>query len=514
LSGELLLGIDLGTTLIKAIIFTSDGVEVGSSEREVQVDYPRPGWAEQDPEMLWRVTASVIREALNRSHVDPSEIAGVSLTGQMHGTFLIDDDGRPARPKAIIWLDSRSKNILREYYDRNLADRIYDITGWRLITSMQLMHLLWLKENESKVLERTRIFMACKDYIRYRLTGVPLTDLTDASVTGLMDIRNGVWSEEILELTGIPTHILPEIKVPWECAGEVTEEAARITGLKAGTPVAVGAGDICSTALGAGVVNPGQLTAIIGTAGVYELAVDEIVLDKERKYSVAYHAVPGRWLLATFQMTAGAALRWFKDEFCYEERVKAKEKGVTPYVLMDEEAASSPVGANGIIFHPFLQGERSPFVNPDARGILFGLGLWSKRRDVIRAILEGVALAARDNVELFKKKGLKIKEVRLTGGGAKSPLWSQILTDVLGVKLVIPKVKDCGALGSAIEAGVVSRVFKDPYEGVERMIRVEKEYRPNSKNVEKYEKLFRLYRRLYEKLWEMYEATARTYSEL
>ncbi len=512
--GPYLLGIDLGTMLIKAVIFTADGEEVSSNGMEVGVEYPRPGWAEQDPEMLWKTTCKVIKGLLEKAPIAPEEIEGISLTGQMHGTFLVDKDGRPARKRAIIWLDSRSKEIMNQFYERGVADTIYDVSGWRLITSMQVLHLKWLLENEKEVLERTAHFMACKDYIRFRLTGEAAMDYTDASVTGLMDLRRATWSQEILKITGIPEGILPELKGSWELGGEVTREASSETGLRKGTPVAVGAGDICATALGAGAVNPGQLTAIIGTAGIYELTVDKPLLDEKRTYSVAYHAIPDKWLLEAVQMTAGAALRWFKDEFCGEEAREAAERGVSPYVILDEKAAGSPVGSRGVIFHPFLQGERSPFINPDARGLLFGLGLWTGKGDVVRAILEGVAMAAKDNIEVFRQRGATVNEIRMTGGGAKSPLWSQIMSDVLGTRIRVPKVKECGALGSAIEAGVAAKVFRDPVEGAEKMVKIEKEYTPNHENTEKYQRIFRLYKKLYETIWNIYGEASELFSNL
>jgi len=515
LSGKsLLLGIDLGTTLIKAVVFDENGNQVASNSQEVSVEYPKPGWAEQDPEALWDVTCRVVRECLSRNKIDPASISGISLTGQMHGSFLIDREGKPARKKAIIWLDTRSQEILEEYYRTSLADRIYDVSGWRLITSMQVMHLSWLLRNEPETIKKAKCLMACKDYIRYKLTGEPYMDITDASVTGLMDISKGKWSSELVSELGIPEEILPEIKNSWEYAGEVTEEAAKRTGLKPGIPVAAGAGDICSTALGSGVVRPGQLCAIIGTAGIYELAADKPLKDPERKYSVAFHAIPNSWLLEAVQMTAGVALRWFRDEFCEAEKMEAREKGVSVYAIMDREAEGSPIGANGVIFHPFLQGERSPFVKPSARGVFYGLGLWTKRADLIRAVLEGVAYAARDNIELFRGRGIEIREVRITGGGAASDIWCRIMSDVLNLKITVPVVKECGALGSAIEASIVAGINRDPVEAAERMVRIERTFTPNQQNVEKYQKLFQLYKKLYELLWNYYDEAWKTYSSL
>ncbi|RLE68232.1 MAG: xylulokinase, partial [Thermoprotei archaeon] len=236
--------------------------------------------------------------------------------------------------------------------------------------------------------------------------------------------------------------------------------------------------------------------------------------DPERKYSVAFHAIPNSWLLEAVQMTAGVALRWFRDEFCEAEKMEARRKGVSAYTLMDKEAEGSPIGANGVIFHPFLQGERSPFVKPSARGVFYGLGLWTKRADLIRAVLEAVAYAAKDNIDLFRRRKIEIREVRITGGGAASEIWCRIMSDVLNLKVTTPSVKECGALGAAIEASIVAGINKDPANAAERMVKVEKVFTPNQQNVEKYRRLFRLYKKLYELLWDYYDESWRTYSSL
>lgn len=510
-----LLGIDLGTSLIKVGIFTEEGRLVDAIGKEVIVESPKAGWAEQDPEILWKITCNLIRKCLKRNNILSSEITGIGLSGQMHGTFLIGHNGELARSKAIIWLDSRSQDILGEYYEKGFADVIYEKTGWRLIPSMQIMHLSWLKRNEPETLKRSRYFVTCKDFIRYKLTGEIYTDITDASVTGLFDIFNKSWSKEIIQLLGLNIdNLLPEIRKPWEYAGEVTLQAAKQTGLRAGTPVAIGAGDICSTALGAGVIEPGQLCIIIGTAGIYELVTNKPILDPEKAYSIVCHAIPDSWLLGCFQMTAGVCLKLFKDEFCYEEIIRAKRCKRRVYELLDKKAEQSPVGSNGLIFHPFLQGERSPFVKPAMRGLLFGLNLKTRKEDVIRAILEGVGYAAKDNIEVFRNRGLSIREARITGGAANSPLWCQILADVLDTTILVPTVKDAGLLGSVIEAGVVAKLYNNPFEAAKRMVKIERIFEPNSHNVEKYLKLYPLYKKLYTLLWDFYEEFIKVYNEL
>jgi xylulokinase len=510
-----LLGVDLGTMLIKAAIFSEKGELVSATSKEVAVEFPRPGWAEQDPETLWKITCNVIKSCLRKSGISSSEIAGVGLSGQMHGTFLINHNRELARPKAIIWLDSRSQEILNEYYQKGFAGTIYERTGWRLIPSMQVMHLSWLKRNEPETLKKSKYFVACKDFIRYKLTGEIYTDITDASVTGLFSISNKSWSEEITQLLNLDIDdILPEIRMPWEYAGEITPEAAKQTGLKAGTPVTIGAGDICSTALGAGVIEPGQLCIIIGTAGIYELVTNKPILDPEKTYSIVCHAVPDSWLLGSFQMTAGACLRLFKDEFCYEEIIKARKYGNKVYELLDKKAEQSPVGSNGLIFHPFLHGERSPFVKPAMRGLLFGLSLKTKKEDVVRSILEGVGYAAKDNIDVFKSKNLDIREARVTGGISNSPVWCQILADILNMNILVPSIRDSGILGSIIEASIIAKLYNNPKEAAKKMVRVERIFEPNRHNAEKYLKLYSLYKKLYTLLWDFYEEFTKTCLEL
>jgi len=493
--------------LIKAAIFDVNANLISLSSREINVEFPKPGWAEQDPNILWKTTCDVIKNCLRKSGISSSEILGVGLTGQMHCTFLIDNKGHLLRNKAIIWLDSRSQDILSEYSQRGLVDVLYEITGWRLIPSMQLLHLIWLKRNESETLKKEGIFLSCKDYIRYKLTGELCTDITEASVSGLFNPIKKSWSEEVLQLTNLTdiSNILPEIRNPWELAGEVNIQASKETGLRVGTPVAVGAGDICSSALGAGAVKPGQLCMIIGTAGIYELVTDTPVMDHAKSYSIVCHAVPDVWLLGSFQMTAGASLRWFKDEFCYEEIVKAKRLRSDVYKLIDKKAEQSPLGAKGVIFHPYLKGERSPFVKPAAIGLLFGLSLETKKEDILRAILEGVAYAAKDNIDVFKNRGINITEIRLTGGAANSHIWCQILTDVLGMCVLVPKIKDSGILGSIIETSVATGLYRHISEATKKFVKIERIFSPNLDNVKKYSKLFSMYRKLYKLLWDFYE---------
>lgn len=510
----LLLGIDVGTTLIKSIVFNIKGEILGSYSLELPVERPRPGYVEQDLSKLENAFYITIRSCLTANNIPPEKICVVSITAHQHGTFLLDKNGKPVLDRAIIWPDIRTQDILMEFCEKNLDKIIYKISGWRLITSLQLLHLIWLKRFKPAETSKAKYFLSCKDYLRYKLTDKLCTDVTDASYTGIMDIRKRIWSRELIEELGISYEIFPEIKDPWEDGGFVTEIASRRTGLKTGTPVVVGAGDGPLTVLGSGAVKPGQLGIIIGTAGVYGLVSNRPDLDPEMRHHVCCFPRPNSWLLLCLQMNTASALKWFKDVFGYEEVLQSEKEGLSPYKLMDMKASSSSVGAKGIMFHPFLQGERSPFTKPTARGIFFGFGTWNTKSDFIRAVLEGVGLSARDNIEVFRERGYSLTEAIMAGGGAKSEFWPRVFADILNLEIKIPKVEECGALGSAILGSVYLRIYKDIDEACDSMIKFEKCYHPEPTNVEKYNLIFPLYRKLYKTLWDVYDEFWKTYQLL
>jgi len=512
--GYLLLGIDVGTTLIKSVAFNEKGDIVGSYSMELPVEKPKPGYVEQDLLKLENAFYITIRKCLTASSISPERIGVVSITAHQHGTFLLDKNGKPVLDRAIIWPDIRTQDILMELCEKNLDRKIYQISGWRLITSLQFLHMMWLKRFRQDEINKARYFLSCKDYLRYKLTGEFCTDVTDASYTGMMDIRKRTWSKELIEEFGLSYEVFPEIRDPWEYGGSVTEVASRLTGLKPGTPVVVGAGDGPLTVLGSGAVTPGQLGIIIGTAGVYGLVSNRPDLDPQMRHHVCCFPRPNTWLLLCLQMNTASALKWFKDVFGYEEASQSEKEGLSPYSLMDIKASSSTVGARGVIFHPFLQGERSPFTKPTARGIFFGFGMWSTKSDFIRAVLEGVGFSARDNIEIFRERGYNLRGATMAGGGAKSEFWPQIFADILNLEMKIPKVEECGALGSAILGSVYLKVYKDIDKACDAMIKFKKCFHPEPTNVEKYNLIFPLYRKLYKTLWDVYDEFWKTYQLL
>ncbi len=500
-----LLGIDNGTTVTKAALFDMEGREVAVGSQEVEVSHPEPGWAEQSMDEIWQATVQAIRDCLAQAAIDPAAIAGISLSGHGGGVWLLDRNGRPVRD-AIIWLDGRAK----PYLDRWAADgrlaELYDESGWSLFAGIGACTIFpWLMEHEPESLDRAHVNLFSKDWTKFRLTGELNTDPTMASIAH-MNYQTGRYSERVLELSGIAQyqHLLPTIVPSWEIAGRVTAQAAEETGLAAGTPVACGAWDGTSSTLGAGAIGVGEAASVIGTAGVHVVVSAEPDLDPERNYSLMYHTVPNRFVKNSLTMLAAGNLNWFEKEFCLAEREEAEREGVSVYQVIEREVAEVPVGAGGVIYLPFLQGERAPFVKPEARGVFFGLGDWHRRAHLLRAIFEGVALSTRDNYACMQK-GKPLETTYLTGGGSRSPVWCQIMADCTGNAMKIPSGVELGARGAAINAGVAVDLFADHAAAVQQMVRIEREYVPNAGRAARYDKVYTLYRDLIAAVWPVWE---------
>ncbi len=505
-----LLGIDNGTTTTKATLFDLDGNEIAvSSGRDVKTSHPEPGWAEQSMEEIWLATASAIRNCLERAAVDPANIAGVSLSGHGGGVWLLDKSGVPVRP-AIIWLDGRAKPYLDRWGEQGLLSEFYDLSGWNLFAGIGPVTIFpWLLDHEPESLEKASVNLTSKDWTKYCLTGELSTDPSMASIA-LIDFKTGDYSDALLRLAGIGEyrHLLPKIIPPWQVAGKITRQAAEMTGLKEGTPVSSGAFDGTCSTLGAGAYHAGEACSNIATAGVHCVLSPEPSLDSERVYSLMCFTVPGVFYKTSMAQVAAGNLDWVEREFCASERAEAKDKGVSVYDVINDEINTVPVGSGGVIYLPFLQGERAPFVKPEARGVFFGLGDWHSRSHLLRAVFEGVALSTRHNIEAMIKKG-RLDTIYVSGGGSKSPIWCQIIADCTGSKVRVPAGADSGSRGAAINAGVAAGVFKDHAEGVRRMVNIKCEYEPIQQNISKYDDLFCLYKGLIQAVWPVWEESAR-----
>ncbi len=505
---EYLIGIDLGTSGTKTVLFDRFGTVLSASTVEYPLYQEHNGWAEQDPADWWHAAAETIRAVLTDSGVDPGDVKGLGISGQMHGLVMLDKSGAVLR-KSIIWCDQRTGRECREITERVGAERLIQITANPAMTGFTASKILWVRNHEPKLYEKCAHILLPKDYVRYMLTGEFATEVSDASGMQLLDVPNRCWSKELLDLLEIDEALLPKVYESPEITGAVTKEAAALTGLKAGTPVVGGAGDNAAAAVGTGVVRNGKAFTTIGTSGVVFAHTDQITIDPKGRVHTFCCAVPGAWHVMGVTQGAGLSLKWFRDNFCQPETATAASMGVDPYVLMDQEAERSPIGCNRLLYLPYLMGERTPHLDPDCRGVFFGLSAIHTKADLIRAVMEGVTYSQRDSVEILRGMGVEMEEMLACGGGGTSPLWRQMLADVYNCPVKTVKSKEGPALGAAILAGVGAGLYPSVQEACAAMIRLNPAQEPIPEHVPKYEAFYRVYTSLYPALKENYQLLAK-----
>jgi xylulokinase len=495
---QTLLGIDLGTTGVKAALFA---VEDGRVLADAFVDYPlyhpAPGWAEQQPEEWWQATIAAIKACLVKGARQQLQVCGVGLSGQMHGVVLLDEQQQVLRP-CIIWADQRSDAQCRWMTERVGAKQLIEYTSNPALTGFSAPKLLWVREHEPELFARARTMLLPKDYIRYRLTGRIAMEISDAAGTCLLDVRRGVWSQEVLQALELDPALLPQVVPADTACGTISEEVAALTGLPSGIPVAGGGADNACGAVGNGVVSPGLALVSVGTSGIVLAHAETPQVDTSGPVPRVHtfnHAVPGAWYLMGVTQGAGLSLRWVRDNIGLPERALERWTGVDAYETLSQEAESVPPGCDGLLFLPYLQGERTPHLDAYARGGWIGLTASHDRRYLIRSVLEGVAFSLKDCFSIIQEQGLTLEQVRATGGGAKSPLWRQIIADVLGVELVTTNATEGPAFGAALLAGVAAGVYASVVEACERTVRVVEHTEPQRAAV--YEQAYGIYRALY-----------------
>ncbi|MCL5074494.1 MAG: xylulokinase [Chloroflexi bacterium] len=491
-----LMGIDVGTTGAKTLIISESGDVAAKAMAEYPLCTPHPNWSEQDPEDWWSATVQSIQAALARANVSPRKIKGMGLTGQMHGLVLLDADGRALRP-AMLWNDQRSENECREITERIGISRLMELVCNPALPGFTAPKILWVRKHEPQVYEKVAHILLPKDYIRYRLTGEFSTDVSDASGMLLLDIRRRAWSDEMLRALQIPREWLPTSSESTTVTGGVTAHAAQATGLHTGLPVVGGGGDQAAQAVGSGIVANGLVSATIGTSGVVFAHTDELRVEPQGRLHAFCHAVPGKWHVMGVMLSAGGSLRWFRDVLGQLEKTVADLTGRDPYEFLMEEAGRAPPGSKGLVFLPYLSGERTPHPDPNARGAFIGLTLHHNKADMVRAVLEGVAFGLRDSLELLKELGQDVRQVRISGGGARSALWQQILADILGAELATVNVTEGAAYGAALLAGVGAGVWPNVEEACQYTIRITSHIEPIPEHNACYEEQYALYRSLY-----------------
>jgi xylulokinase len=481
------LGIDVSTTGSKALLIDAAGTVVASASSPHTLQNPKPLWSEQDPEEWWTASCAAIRDALSQAGVGGDAVAAVGLTGQMHGLVLLDADGKVLRP-AILWNDQRTGAQCDEIRARLGKERLIQITGNDALTGFTAPKILWVQQNEPAVYAKARHILLPKDYLRYRLTGAYAMDKADGSGTILFDLRKRNWSGEMLSALGIPADWLPPTFEGPEFTGNITVSVAAETGLKAGTPVVAGGGDQAAQAVGVGAVEPGIIALTLGTSGVVFATTPSALIEPEGRLHAFCHAVPGMWHFMGVMLSAAGSLQWYRDTVAPNMDFPS---------LMDE-AELIPAGCEGLLFLPYLSGERTPHPDPLARGAWIGLTLRHSRGHLTRAVLEGVAYGLKDGFGLIRGAGLgDIRQVRVSGGGAKSSLWRQILASVLEAELATVNTTEGAAYGAALLAGVGAGAWADVPSACKAAVRVTGSIRPDPAQVKVYREQYPIYRDLY-----------------
>lgn len=507
-----LIGIDVGTSGTKTVLFDEAGTPRASATIEYPLYQPKNGWAEQDPRDWWNAVCGTVSEVIGKSGVQAGDIKGVGISGQMHGLVMLAKDGEVIR-NSIIWCDGRTGAECDYITETVGRERLIELSANPALTGFTAGKILWVRNHEPQNYERCAHILLPKDYIRYMLTGEYATEVSDASGMNLMDIPRRKWSDEILTKLGIEKSMLGKMYESYEITGTVTEEAAKRTGLAPGTPVVGGAGDNAAAAVGTGVVKEGKAFTTIGTSGVIFAHSNKVTIDKGGRVHTFCAAVPGAWTVMSCTLAAGLSLKWYRDNFCRAEMETADGMDVDSYVLLNEQIAKVPIGSDKLIFAPYLMGERSPLLDENARGVFFGLSARHTKYNLLRAVMEGVTFSQRECYDIFREMGVPFTEMLATGGGGKSPLWRQMLADVYGCNVTTLKTQEGPALGVAILAGVGAGIYASVEEGCEAVIKTDTVQKPVSKNSAEYEKYYRLYRKIYPSLKEQFKELAGIESE-
>ncbi|MDI1243207.1 MAG: xylulokinase [bacterium] len=479
------LGVDVGTGGSRAVAIDEGGAIIA----QATVDHapfasPHPGWSEQSPEDWWRAASEAIGKVLET--VSNDEIGAVSFSGQMHGSVFLDEADTVIRP-ALLWNDQRTAPQVEKLKATIGDKKVIEMVANPAVTGFTLPKLLWVRENEPDNWNRIRTVLLPKDYVRLRLTGEKACDVADASGTLMFDVRDRCWSSEMLAAVEIDAGLLPRAVESIEATGFVSQAGSKATGLKLGTPVFAGAGDNAAGAIGAGLVSPGTLGATIGTSGVVFVVADKPTLDPQGRVHSLCHAIPGRWHMTGVTLAAGYSLKWFRDTFA---------PGVS-YDELTSEAAKVPAGSEGLIWLPYLMGERSPHMDPNATASFTGVNGSRGRGHFVRAIMEGVAFSLRDSIDIFRSLGAPINEIRLGGGGASSPLWRQVQADVYGQPVSTLVADEGAAYGAALLAGVGTGAWPSVEAAVGATIRIDETVEPNPDNSAVLEKNYQRFRSLY-----------------
>lgn len=504
-----LIGIDIGTSGTKTVLFDTRMKVVCDATYSYPLYQVKNGWAEQNPQDWADASIKGLKSVLEQSKINNNDIAGIGLSGQMHGLVMLDKDKKVLR-KSIIWCDQRTSKEAKEITDKVGKEKLISITANPSMTGFTLAKLLWVKNNEPQVYNKCKHILLPKDYVRYILTDSLATEVSDAGGMQLMDIKNRCWSDEILKTFDISDQMLPKLYESHEISGYINYNTAAITGLKEGTAVVGGAGDQAASAIGNGVVREGTVSQTLGSSGVIFACTDKPLIDPMGRVHTLCHAIPNMWHIMSVTQGCGLSLKWFKDNFCGEEVEIAEKTNGDVYDVLFEKANKLPVGSENLIFLPYLMGERSPHMDENARGVFFGLSNIHTKSHLFRSVAEGVTFSQRECFEIIASLGITPSEIRVGGGGSKSKVWLQMLADNMNVKVETLNTKETGAMGVAILAGVGTGIYKSVKDACDKYVEIKSLILPQEAMKKKYNKYFKTYCRLYKNLKEFFVNTEET----
>jgi len=504
-----LLGVDIGTSGTKTVLFDEAGHTVASATYEYPLYQPHIGWAEQEPEDWWQATRDSIKQVVQQAAakgITASDIKGIGLSGQMHGMVLLDKDHHVLRP-AIIWCDQRTQAECDQITATIGAQRLIEITANPALTGFTASKVMWVKNNQPDIFDKITKVLLPKDYIRFKLTGTFASEVSDASGMQFLDVPNRCWSREVLDKLGIPFDWMADVHESQEITSQVSASVASETGLVIGTPIVGGGGDQAAGALGNGIVKAGVISCTLGTSGVVFAHSDDVSIDPKGRVHTFCHAVPGKWHIMAVTQGAGLSLQWLRNQFGGMERDLAAYLGIDPYILMSQEAEQADAGCGGLVYLPYLMGERTPHLDPNAKGVFFGLSAKHTRNDMIRSVMEGVAYSQLDGLNIIRGMGVACKEVRASGGGARSPFWRQMMADMFETDVVTVNSSEGGALGVALLAGVACGAYDSIAQACDAVIGTLTTQLPGD-NKAVYKRFYPVYQALYPALKPTFDQVA------
>jgi xylulokinase len=503
-----LLGIDIGTSGTKTLICDEDGAVLATAMAEHPISSPKPGWSEQDPQDWWDAACAATKAVLKKAKLKAGDVGAIGLSGQMHGSVFLGNGTRALRP-ALLWNDQRTAEQCAEIESKaGGREALIELVANPALTGFTAPKILWVRQHEPRVYEKTKHVLLPKDYVRFRMTGEYATEVSDASGMLLLDVANRTWSDKLLRLLDIDKSLLARLHESPEVTGRLSAEGASALGLKEGTSVVGGAGDQAAGAVGNGIVTPGVVSATLGTSGVVFAHSDAPTRDPGGRVHTMCHAVPGKWCVFGCMLSAGGSFQWFRNQLGQAEVASAKKQKRDPYELLVAEAAEAPPGCEGLFFLPYLTGERCPHPDPLARGGWVGITARTTRPMLVRSLMEGVTYGMRDALEIMKAMGVPVTQVRASGGGARSEFWRQLQADVYNQPIVLTNATEGPAYGVALLAGVGTGVWKSVEEACRSSIEQTEKVTPNKKYAAAYEPFYRTYDKLYFDLKERFREMA------